>query len=307
MKTALKAIVCSTGLITLGCTELCFVAGTRVLTQTGPRPIESIQIGDRVWSWDVSKNEAVLRPVTHLIRGESLKTHRIQAGEQVIQGVTSEHPFWNPTRREWTRAADLVSGDDVLCWPGSHDAKSVAITLCRDSVRNEPVAVYTLTVDGPEHNYFAEGMLVHNKTISSGGDIAEPSGPCVEVDGLAQGNTLSFGEVSLQQGATYQMTLTASESFNCGALARQDQELWIEEEMVIEFDDPSEAFERMGSLEGLTREALLNQANPVSLVFVPPAHGEFEAQIHIGFPSAMDEGIPADVVQLFGTGISDSL
>ncbi|WP_347277972.1 RHS repeat-associated core domain-containing protein [Alkalinema sp. FACHB-956] len=72
----------------------CFVAGTLVLTETGMTPIESIQKGDRVWSYhhDASTWElrTVLQPLVHEYAGDIITL--VVAGE-IIQ-ATATHPFW---------------------------------------------------------------------------------------------------------------------------------------------------------------------------------------------------------------------
>ena len=66
----------------------CFVSGTQIQTEHGPRPIESIQVGDKIWSWNTTLSKPVLRTVQALIKNESTQTHQIQICENTIQGVT---------------------------------------------------------------------------------------------------------------------------------------------------------------------------------------------------------------------------
>ena len=139
----------------------CFVAGVRVSTHRGPCAIEHISVGDRVWSWDVATHQAVLRTVTHLVRGKSTEVYRIEAGEFVISGVTGNHPIWSPSRGEWVDAAALRRDDTLLARPGDSDAAEVPITGFSVRRLEHPVAVFTLTLEGPEHNYFAEGVLAN--------------------------------------------------------------------------------------------------------------------------------------------------
>lgn len=46
----------------------CFVAGTLVETEDGLRPIEGIEIGDKVWARDYRDRRNSTEPVTNLIR-----------------------------------------------------------------------------------------------------------------------------------------------------------------------------------------------------------------------------------------------
>jgi RHS repeat-associated protein len=73
---------------------LCFVAGTPVSTERGMRPIEDMQEGDRVWSYDFALGRPVLRPVLSTIRrsydGDVVT---LDMGNETIR-CTGDHPFW---------------------------------------------------------------------------------------------------------------------------------------------------------------------------------------------------------------------
>ena len=137
----------------------CFVAGTRIATPDGPRAIETLQVGDVVWAYDLATLRRVERPVTALHRNRA-RARRVEVGERVIQGVSAEHPFWSDGR--WVPAGELREGDPVHVWNGV-EATERGITRIVD----QPgiVEVFNLTVAG-EHTYFAEGILVHNKSDS---------------------------------------------------------------------------------------------------------------------------------------------
>ena len=129
--------------------EHCFVAGTMVLTASGERTIESIEIGDHVWT------RAGWKPVTMLHEHRYIGTMaKITANGRTVE-VTPEHRFW--TDRGWVRADDLVLPDRI------YTAPSMEYALV-DRIENTPeqdLAVYNLSVaDKPE--YLANGMLAHN-------------------------------------------------------------------------------------------------------------------------------------------------
>lgn len=102
----------------------CFVAGTLILTRSGYRPIESLQIGDEVLT-----HLGRWRPVTAVMQREGAPLRHIQAtGVDVV--TTDEHPFYartygrrwvnsvrNYTREwtapEWVDAAKLEAGSFV--------------------------------------------------------------------------------------------------------------------------------------------------------------------------------------------------
>jgi len=86
----------------------CFVAGTTVLTETGPRPIETIRIGDRVLSQDCETGELAYKIVMQTTLRPPSKTLRVEiAGEEIW--TTLGHPFW-ATDQGWRMAKQLEQG-----------------------------------------------------------------------------------------------------------------------------------------------------------------------------------------------------
>jgi len=139
------------------CATSCFVAGTLVALADGAeRPIEQIQAGDRVIGYDLETEQLVAATVVRTI------AHSEPQPLLQINGylrATAEHPFFSDG--EWVEAADLVPGNGLLRLPSTRDR------LADDQVTSvealtERAAVYNLEVNGP-HNYFAGGLLVHNK------------------------------------------------------------------------------------------------------------------------------------------------
>lgn len=83
----------------------CFPAGTKVLTPSGERSIETLQLGDSVLT---SHGE---RPITHVFKRESPSLVRVHFEDGTYVDCTSEHPF--ATERGWTPAKQL-SGTTCL-------------------------------------------------------------------------------------------------------------------------------------------------------------------------------------------------
>ena len=83
----------------------CFATGTLVHTLDGPRPIESIQVGDRVLSQDPSAGALAFEPVVAVHHNEPAPTLRIGVdGETII--ATGIHRFWK-AGKGWTMAREL--------------------------------------------------------------------------------------------------------------------------------------------------------------------------------------------------------
>ncbi len=139
---------------------LCFVAGTFVHTKEGLKPIEDIQVGDRVASKDEVTGETAWKPVVKLFRNHEKRILNITLvdadGEDESIGVTEAHPFW-VEGRGWTAAGDLQEGYEISDVGGSTLAvKAVAREKRLQDTYNFEVADY--------HTYFVgrQGAWVHN-------------------------------------------------------------------------------------------------------------------------------------------------
>lgn len=83
----------------------CFPAGTQLLDG---RTIESINVGDYVWSWDVNRSCMVSRRVMHTFKNPVKALARVvfENGDSVV--TTYGHPFLVDDMRTWIPAAELT-------------------------------------------------------------------------------------------------------------------------------------------------------------------------------------------------------
>ncbi len=134
----------------------CFSQDTNVLLgdHTSKKEIKNIEQGDSVASYNVSKNihtkSKVLEKIIHLdaqiqyfILNKKIKT-------------TSEHPFW-VNGQGWVRAKEIKIGDWLLTSSGEK------ITVSDIDSYSTIETVYNLELEGDDHNYFADNILVHNQ------------------------------------------------------------------------------------------------------------------------------------------------
>ncbi|MCF6284856.1 MAG: HINT domain-containing protein, partial [Candidatus Hydrogenedentes bacterium] len=134
---------------------LCFVAGTLVLTDDGMVPIEEIEVGDKVWSYNEETDTVELSEVTRLYRDQAERLVLLRTGDTLIE-TTAEHPFW-VVDTGWTSAEDLHVGDQLLT------KERQAITIESTELVDRIVPVYNLEV-AKLHTYFVgeQSVLVHN-------------------------------------------------------------------------------------------------------------------------------------------------
>jgi hypothetical protein len=101
----------------------CLTAGTPLVTETGPRPIEEITIGDRVLAQDLETGELVFKPVVARMSREKAKLIRLKTADDEI--VCSQgHPYWI-NAMGWVQARYLRPGLPLHTAQGSLDVVSV--------------------------------------------------------------------------------------------------------------------------------------------------------------------------------------
>ncbi|GAA0993603.1 polymorphic toxin-type HINT domain-containing protein [Nocardiopsis tropica] len=169
-----------------------FVPGTRVLMADGStRPIEEVDVGEKVLATDPETGERTARTVLATIVGSGAK-HLVQitvdpttereaadedngsdnAGEQVGQSgipgpvaagdviiATDGHPFWVPDLEQWVDAIDLAPG----MWLQTSSGTWVQVSAVQAWI--QPATVHNLTVQGVHTFHVAAGdlnVLNHN-------------------------------------------------------------------------------------------------------------------------------------------------
>ncbi len=131
----------------------CFVAGTKILTPRGSKPIEQLKLGDVVQSWDIVKQKMIQSRVVQTFKHYSKPTLWLVTSAGSVS-TSSVHPFW--TDHGWVEAGNLRPGTRVLDERGKF--QTVLFTM-KGGSRD----VYNIQVDEVNHDYFANGLLVHNK------------------------------------------------------------------------------------------------------------------------------------------------
>ncbi len=96
-----------------------FVPGTKILMADGSsKPIEEVEVGDKVLATDPQTGETRIETVTAEIKGKGLK-HLVKVvidtdgdkGEATAEvTATDGHPFWVPELGQWLDATDLQPG-----------------------------------------------------------------------------------------------------------------------------------------------------------------------------------------------------
>jgi hypothetical protein len=139
----------------------CFVAGTLIHTVDGPKPIEDIRVGDKVWAHNLETGLDELQLVAEtFVRHTTELFHLTIAG--AVVSTTAEHPFM-VHERGWVDAAFLKVGDLLVTPEGT----TVSLEGIETELRGEADAetVYNFHVETHTNYYVYAGdaaILVHN-------------------------------------------------------------------------------------------------------------------------------------------------
>jgi intein/homing endonuclease len=118
--------------------------------------IQDFKVGDTVISYDLEQKKQVIDTVKEVIVNRD-----IPGGYMTINHtlrITGNHRVW--VNDAWARADTLKKGDMILS-PKGKEIKVEAV----DKV-NGVNTVYNVHLEGDNHNFFADRILVHN---ASGG------------------------------------------------------------------------------------------------------------------------------------------
>jgi hypothetical protein len=164
----------------------CFTSDMKISLKEGAKPIGQIKEGDLVKSFDLEKKQIVYSKVNSIIKREVDSFYLIN---EKIE-VTQEHPFY--TDQGWKKVKELKVGDLLF------DGKDyIAIKDIKEITRK--VMVYNLSV-GSLENFFAEGVLVHNKPMACVGGTGHNNYACTTsscnstcCDGVEASTTTGYG------------------------------------------------------------------------------------------------------------------
>jgi hypothetical protein len=160
----------------------CFTAGTMIRTADGEKPIEEIQVEDKVWARNVATGRDELRVVEETFVRHTTALHHLTIAGALLT-TTAEHPFM-VHERGWTAAADLRPGDRLVTANGHVVLDHVDLEARSETVYNFRVATdhtyYVLAGDVPVlvHNSGGYSEPVQNilDALSHGVDSANPIG-----------------------------------------------------------------------------------------------------------------------------------
>ena len=157
--------------------DCCFLAGTAILMADGSnKAIEEVVVGDRIMSFDLFAGSLIETEVLETEAPLRNEYYEILLSDSCELALTGEHPLYvrNGEQMGWG-AIDPVSAQHELgvevvglqIGMEVMNADRQWIKISKLSKFVHPVQTYNLSKVSDTHNFFAGGVLVHNK---GGGD-----------------------------------------------------------------------------------------------------------------------------------------
>jgi hypothetical protein len=137
--------------------KACFIAGTEITLANGDvKNIEDVAVGEEVLTYNEDKKETEAGVVGDLKKHEVQSVIRLTLDNENVIVTTEEHPFY-VVDAGWVKAGELQPLDVCL----KEDGKESLISSVE--VLEEKHEVFNLLSVSENHNFFANGILVHNK------------------------------------------------------------------------------------------------------------------------------------------------
>jgi hypothetical protein len=151
----------------------CFVEGTPILLEDGTYlNIENVKVGDRVLSFDFRKNETKSSSVLNIFskKVNEVVKYKFESGKELI--ATIDHPIY-VINKGWSSYSSSLSN---RLYTLEEKVKQIEIgdvvklyndtqVLINVEVSEGEYTVYNLSEVKNYHNYYANDVLVHNRTI----------------------------------------------------------------------------------------------------------------------------------------------
>ncbi len=138
--------------------DSCFTGDTLILGEEGQKRIDEIEIGNKVWAYNIETGEMELKEVLNVFIKENKEILHLETSNGQNINTTTNHPFY-VIDKGWVAAGDLEKGDELY----TADGDIATVTSFEIERFAEPVTVYNLEVYD-FHTYFVgcEHILVHN-------------------------------------------------------------------------------------------------------------------------------------------------
>lgn len=189
-KLLLPSLLLSLGSLTMaGCwQDSCVARGTLINTPKGKRPIETLAVGDIIYSVNEATGEYIETKILHITSAfRECIAFCLPDGRRLL--LTEDHIVYSPQRKSYLEAANWETDSEITEVAVLSGSGKMVPTPLRVETGVGHFQVFDLTVDSEEHNFIANDILVHNKLYQARcpsettGRTVFDGAPCVCDDG----------------------------------------------------------------------------------------------------------------------------
>ena len=179
----------------------CFVAGTKIETEYGEKNIEDVNAGDIVATYNHATGEKQFKEVRQICMCSKEKTVRYVFENNTVLEGTYDHPLYCPDKGYASYKPNLTAemydldvdqievGDTIL------SANFEEVTIIDIVETDIPKTVYNLKKVEDNHNFFANGLLAHNRCFIAGTEITLGNNDIKNIENVVVGDeVLTYNE-----------------------------------------------------------------------------------------------------------------
>ncbi len=158
-------------------TGSCFIAGTKITMSDGTyKSIEDVRVGDNIMTYNVDKQKIETGSVEKIVTPTHNQLVELNFENNIVNTNTLDHPYyvknkgWSSYDPKFTlsnyglKVNKYEEGDTVLYY--DNDNKTInEIQIKKLKLVTKEQKTYNLQKVSKNHDFFANGVLVHNKSI----------------------------------------------------------------------------------------------------------------------------------------------
>ena len=186
----------------------CFVAGTQIETEDGIKNIEDINAGDVVLTYNHATSETQYKEVRQVCMCSKEKTVVYTFDNNKTLEGTFDHPLYcvdkgyvsykpNLTSEMYDLVVDQIEIGDVILTADNEDVTVI-------DMEESPVlkTVYNLKKVEDNHNFFANGILAHNRCFVAGTEITLGNNDIKNIENVVVGDEVLTYNEELKENET---------------------------------------------------------------------------------------------------------
>ena len=205
-----------------------------ILSASGLKPIEEIEVGDEVLAYEEETGEQAYKPVVRLFRNETKAWYHVKVnGEEII--CTGGHPFYVLNAEEDRKVVEFegVKASGTGTWICARELKVSDQVLLSDGSRGVIEQIEIQNLDSAEttynfevadfHTYYVSesNVLVHNDCPANKKALVE----LIKENGKSKPMSMNDAETLVQWGKEYGLNIRIDMGHTTGSLVSRSPHL----------------------------------------------------------------------------------